>query len=123
MPRLVHRLDKETSGILVLARSADSAAWICEAFKEKTEESNRKRVTKKLMVKKGYWAIVEHGKNLRVRGTIKKEVPVDGGKLPAVTVYWCKEASSGVALLKLMPITGNIPRKLSVKSHKFQFCA
>ena len=34
-PRLVHRLDKETSGVLVLARRFDSAAKVSEAFREK----------------------------------------------------------------------------------------
>lgn len=97
----------QTSGLLVLARSADSAAWISEAFKEKIEKGKHREVTKKLSVKKTYWAIVEHGNNLKVRGTIKKEVPVEGNRLPAETVYWCKEASAGLALLKLMPITGN----------------
>ena len=27
-PRLVHRLDKDTSGVLLLARSANAAAWL-----------------------------------------------------------------------------------------------
>ncbi len=44
-PRLVHRLDKDTSGVLVLARSAAVAARLGEAFRGKT-------------VRKVYWAIV-----------------------------------------------------------------
>jgi 23S rRNA pseudouridine955/2504/2580 synthase len=43
-PRLVHRLDKDTSGILVVAKNAKSAAWISKAF-----QSRR--------VKKVYWGI------------------------------------------------------------------
>ena len=34
-PRLVHRLDKDTSGVLVLARSATAAAGLAEAFRRK----------------------------------------------------------------------------------------
>ena len=30
--RLVHRLDKDTSGAIVLARTADAAAWLSAAF-------------------------------------------------------------------------------------------
>ena len=30
--RLVHRLDKDASGCLVIARTADSAAWLSLAF-------------------------------------------------------------------------------------------
>ncbi len=44
-PRLVHRLDKGTSGVLVLARNANASRWLSSAFKE--------RNTQKL-----YWAIV-----------------------------------------------------------------
>ena len=44
-PRLVHRLDKDTSGVLVLGRSARAAARLAEAFK--TREAH-----------KIYWAVV-----------------------------------------------------------------
>ncbi|MFL2770944.1 MAG: RluA family pseudouridine synthase [Rhodospirillaceae bacterium] len=44
-PRLVHRLDKDTAGVLVLARSAKAAADLTHAF--------RQRDTKKI-----YWAVV-----------------------------------------------------------------
>src|SRR5438132_4240024 len=44
-PRLVHRLDKETSGVLVIARTASAAAFLTRAFREKT-------------TRKTYWAIV-----------------------------------------------------------------
>jgi 23S rRNA pseudouridine955/2504/2580 synthase len=44
-PRLVHRLDKDTSGVLLIARHAAAAAFFTRAFREKT--------TRKI-----YWAIV-----------------------------------------------------------------
>lgn len=44
-PRLVHRLDKDTSGVLALARSAAAAAWLTRAFRDGR-------------VEKTYWAIV-----------------------------------------------------------------
>ncbi len=44
-PRLVHRLDKETSGVLVLGRTANAAAALAAAFKSRT-------------AKKVYWAVV-----------------------------------------------------------------
>lgn len=43
-PRLVHRLDKETSGVLLLARTAPAARKLTEAF--------RRRDTRKI-----YWAV------------------------------------------------------------------
>jgi 23S rRNA pseudouridine955/2504/2580 synthase len=44
-PKLVHRLDKDTSGVLVLARSSVSAAKLSGAFRAKT-------------ARKVYWAVV-----------------------------------------------------------------
>ena len=44
-PRLVHRLDKDTSGVLVLARTREAAAGLTKAF--------RHRETRKI-----YWALV-----------------------------------------------------------------
>jgi 23S rRNA pseudouridine955/2504/2580 synthase len=44
-PRLVHRLDKDTSGVLLLARSVRAAKWLTAAFRDKSAE-------------KLYWALV-----------------------------------------------------------------
>lgn len=44
-PRLVHRLDKETSGLLVLARHIKAAQYLTEAFRDHT-------------IRKTYWALV-----------------------------------------------------------------
>jgi len=44
-PRLVHRLDKETSGVLMIACTAAAAAFLTRAFREKT-------------TRKTYWAVV-----------------------------------------------------------------
>jgi 23S rRNA pseudouridine955/2504/2580 synthase len=56
-PRLVHRLDRDTSGVLVLARTRAAAAKLASAFKG--------RATRKV-----YWALVE-GVPRPDRGTIK----------------------------------------------------
>src|SRR5271167_2396729 len=51
-PRLVHRLDKDTSGALLIARTAAAAAFFTRAFRDKT--------TRKI-----YWAIVAGLPSLR----------------------------------------------------------
>lgn len=102
----MHRLDKHTSGVLILARSADAASWICEAFRDKSEAADNNFVKKPFFVKKQYWAIVECGHLLKQRGTVTNPILVDGTRLPAKTIYYCKEASEGLALLKLVPDTG-----------------
>ncbi len=65
-PRLVHRLDKETSGLLLLARSAKSAKILGDAFKTRKP-------------KKIYWALVAPTPSIH-EGTIKAPLVKAGGK-------------------------------------------
>jgi 23S rRNA pseudouridine955/2504/2580 synthase len=103
-PRLVHRLDKDTSGVLLLARSAAAAAALATAFRSKT-------------ARKVYWAIVV-GLPLPRRGRIdmalaklpgsggEKMGPEDDGK-SAVTYYSVIEnAGDKASFVALLPITG-----------------
>jgi 23S rRNA pseudouridine955/2504/2580 synthase len=104
-PRLVHRLDKETSGVLVLARTVAAAAFLTRAFREKT--------TRKI-----YWAIVVGLPKLR-QGRV--DLPL--AKLPghegervranaeegkrAITYYHVAESvGSQASWLALLPVTG-----------------
>jgi 23S rRNA pseudouridine955/2504/2580 synthase len=102
-PRLVHRLDKETSGILVIARSAAAAAFLTRAFREKT--------TRKL-----YWAVTAGVPKLRQgridlplskhAGAERVQADRDDGKR-AVTYYSVIEsAGDRAAWLALLPVTG-----------------
>jgi len=103
-PRLVHRLDRDTSGVLLLARGAGAAAKLAEAFRRKE-------------VRKLYWAIVV-GVPSPFEGRIdlaldkrpgpagERVVPVETGA-GAVTRYRVLErAGKRVAWLALMPLTG-----------------
>jgi 23S rRNA pseudouridine955/2504/2580 synthase len=103
-PRLVHRIDKDTSGILVMAKSAAAAAKLTAAF--------RTRAARKV-----YWALVV-GKPPIAKGKIdapiakesvddreKVEVTEDGKR--AVTLYAVVDhAAHKVSWLALMPLTG-----------------
>jgi len=104
-PRLVHRLDKETSGILVIARTATAAGFLTRAFREKT--------TRKI-----YWAIVvglpkpRQGRiDLALakspgRGGERVRPDTDEGR-QAVTYYRVIDSAGAQASwLALMPITG-----------------
>jgi len=104
-PRLVHRLDKETSGVLVLARTGAAAAFLARAFREKT--------TRKI-----YWAIVVGLPKLRqgridlpltkLPGREGERVRADAedGKR-AVTYYHVVDDVGGKASwLALLPVTG-----------------
>ena len=104
-PRLVHRLDRDTSGVLVLARSARAAAEVAAAFRTKT-------------TRKVYWAAVvglpkpREGKIdlplAKLQGRLGERVmpDEDDGK-PAITRYEVvSHAGDKLSWLALMPITG-----------------
>lgn len=104
-PRLVHRLDKDTSGVLLLGRSAAAAARLTRAFRE--------RSTRKL-----YWALVA-GVPQPPKGQIKLRLAKRAGPggervqahategKPAITDYAVIEkAGRNAAFLALRPITG-----------------
>jgi len=104
-PRLAHRLDKETSGILVIARTAAAAAFLTGAFREKTAQ-------------KIYWAVVV-GRPKMAQGRIDlplAKVAGGGGERVrpdteegrhAVTYYRVIDgAGTQASWLALMPVTG-----------------
>ncbi|MCW0234528.1 MAG: RluA family pseudouridine synthase [Ferrovibrio sp.] len=104
-PRLVHRLDKDTSGVLLLARSASAAAKLAEAL--------RKRDAHKL-----YWALVM-GVPIQRMGKIElalSKLPGAAGERMvadeedgknAVTLYRTIEtAGRRAAWLGMAPLTG-----------------
>jgi 23S rRNA pseudouridine955/2504/2580 synthase len=104
-PRLVHRLDKETSGVLVIARTVAAAAFLTRAFREKT-------------TRKTYWAIVVGLPKLR-QGRIdlplaklpgregeRVRADVEEGKR-AITYYQVVDSvGSNASWLALLPVTG-----------------
>jgi 23S rRNA pseudouridine955/2504/2580 synthase len=104
-PRLVHRLDKETSGVLVIARTLAAASFLTRAFREKT--------TRKI-----YWAIVvglpkpPQGRiNLALaklpgRNGERVRANADDGRR-AVTYYRVIDSAGAQASwLALQPVTG-----------------
>jgi 23S rRNA pseudouridine955/2504/2580 synthase len=102
-PRLVHRLDRDTSGVLVLARTRQAAAKLAEAFK-----SRRTRKT--------YWALVvgvprphegEITSYMEKDGESGEKVRAGDKGLKAVTEYQLIDnAGSRAAWLALRPVTG-----------------
>jgi 23S rRNA pseudouridine955/2504/2580 synthase len=104
-PRLVHRLDRDTSGVLVLARNAAAAAALARAFRDKR--------TRKI-----YWAVVVGLPKPR-RGRIDQplaKLPGPAGERVtpdeeegkrAITWYrTLAHAGDKLAWLALQPITG-----------------
>ncbi|MEC9022762.1 MAG: RluA family pseudouridine synthase [Pseudomonadota bacterium] len=102
-PKLVHRLDRETSGVLVLARNSFTARELAKAFRERE-------------VEKTYWAIVlgtpspakgQVDLPLDKRGEPGKEKIFSGTGRRAVTRYAVIDnAGQDVAWMALYPETG-----------------
>ena len=108
-PRLVHRLDRDTSGVLLIARNAAAAAFFTRAFRDKT--------TRKI-----YWALIVGlpqprqgridlalAKGPGAKGTTGGErvrADPEAGKR-AVTYYRVVDhAGTRVSWLALLPVTG-----------------
>lgn len=104
-PRLVHRLDKDTSGVLLVAKTAGSAAFFSKRFSGRS-------------AKKVYWALVVGVPEVR-EGTIDAALakqPGSGGEKmhvdhengqPAKTRYRVVDkVSDKAAWLELEPLTG-----------------
>src|SRR5690349_17497995 len=103
-PRLVHRLDRETSGVIVAARTKPAAAFLSEAFAGRD-------------VKKTYLAIVCGGAPDPRDGEIDKPLQkvsrrgldmmeVAAGGQAARTFYRTLSATEAAALLELEPQSG-----------------
>lgn len=107
-PRLVHRLDRDTSGVLVIARSRSAAQFLTAAF--------RARETKKT-----YWALVRgvpRKKEDKVSTWLIKEATDDGDRMRvcehgepgsdhAVSYYRVIEnAGPKLSWLEMEPFTG-----------------
>jgi len=109
IPRLVHRLDRDTSGVLVVARTRKAAADLGEAFRE--------RSTKKI-----YWALVRGvprvkqgristylAKGQDESGNDKMRIAKhgDAGADHALTYYAVVDrAAEKMSWLSLRPVTG-----------------
>ncbi len=107
-PKLVHRLDKDTSGVMALARSSKAATILMRGFSDKT-------------IKKTYIALVNN-QPLPLKGTIDKPIAkcssageeggfelmsVDDAGKRAITEYKVLETLGGkFSVVELSPLTG-----------------
>jgi 23S rRNA pseudouridine1911/1915/1917 synthase len=101
-PGIVHRLDKDTSGVLLIARTDAAQAFLAEQFKSRTVE----KVYRALV-----WGQLENpcvevsepiGRDRRNR---QKMAVVTGGR-PARTVLRTLESLPHISLVEARPLTG-----------------
>ncbi|CAN4107757.1 unnamed protein product [Withania somnifera] len=132
-PRLVHRLDRDCSGLLVMGRTRLSASALHSIFREKTFGTQKEDLeSKKRVLQKKYWALVigcprrsggiisvplgkmvlDNGKSERI--TIMSDVRAPSAQY-AVTEYRIIGSSEkGYTWLELSPLTG---RKHQLRVH------
>jgi 23S rRNA pseudouridine955/2504/2580 synthase len=103
-PRLAHRLDRDTSGVLVLGRTAGATAKLAAAFRRRETE-------------KTYWAVVA-GRPVPVEGRIDIALEKDGppgservrgrddGQAATTFYRTLDHAARKLAWLELIPTTG-----------------
>ena len=102
-PKLVHRLDKDTTGLLIIAKNTNSARYFHKIL------SNHK-------VKKTYYAIVEK-KPKNKEGILNDMLPKNKKNVSAETKYQIiKKLPGEYFLLKLNPQSG---RKHQIRQHCF----
>ena len=103
-PRLVHRLDKDTSGVLLVARTPGSASFFSKRFSGRS-------------AKKIYWALVVGVPSIaegsidaplaKQPGSGGEKMHVDPEGQPARTLYRVVErAGNAAAWVELQPLTG-----------------
>jgi 23S rRNA pseudouridine955/2504/2580 synthase len=107
-PRLVHRLDRDTSGVLILAKNRKAAADLGAVFRTRS-------------ARKIYWALVKgvpSPKQGRISLFLSKQMGPDGervevrqhgdeGSVHSVTYYSVVDrAANAISWLSLKPVTG-----------------
>jgi 23S rRNA pseudouridine955/2504/2580 synthase len=96
-PLLTHRLDKDTSGVILTAKTPAAAAWFSREFAGKR-------------VKKEYLALCRAGENAAMgkEGTIHSRLAQKGVLKDALTRYRLLDAAGDFVLLRLEPGTGRM---------------
>ncbi len=103
-PGVVHRLDRETSGVLVLARTQVALDNLQTAFRERTVAKTYLAIVHGDPRFDSEWIDAQLGRNERHPDRVS--VVKDGEGRDALTYYEVRERFRGFALVAVMPKTG-----------------
>ena len=101
-PGIVHRLDRDTSGVLIIAKTADAAAHLQRQFAQRTTKKTYLAVTDGVPKLTAAKIDLPIGRNPSAPSTFR----VDPNGKPAQTTYRVLTATDNQALIELKPTTG-----------------
>lgn len=115
---LVHRLDKVTSGLMVLACNADVCAGLAELFRDKQVQKYYLAVSARKARKKQGWIIGDMQRSRRSSWKL-----TTGKTNPAITQFFSKPLQPGFRAFLLKPLTGKTHQlRVALKSISAPIC-
>lgn len=101
-PGIVHRLDRDTSGVLIITKTADAATHLQRQFAQRTTKKTYLAVTDGVPKLAAAKIDLPIGRNPSAPSTFR----VDPNGKPAQTTYRVLAATDNQALIELKPTTG-----------------
>ena len=101
-PGIVHRLDRDTSGVLIIAKTADAATHLQRQFAQRTTKKTYLAVTDGVPKLAAAKIDLPIGRNPSAPSTFR----VDPNGKPAQTTYRVLTSTDNQALIELNPTTG-----------------
>jgi pseudouridine synthase, RluA family len=115
-PGIVHRLDKDTSGVILVAKTDTAHNALAQMFFEHTVEKYYVAICAGLRPAEHASIDMPLGRNRR--DPVKRSVQADGKN--ALTEYWLLHHSCGVSVLGIRPHTGRTHQiRVHFSSHGF----
>jgi 23S rRNA pseudouridine1911/1915/1917 synthase len=111
----VHRLDKETSGVIVFAKNKHAAAFLTDQFKFRTTEKQYIAIVHGEPIHDTFEVNASIGKSSKSRIGLKMyPLPVEEGGQTAHTIFKVIDRRGGYAMLECFPQTG---RQHQIRAH------
>jgi 23S rRNA pseudouridine1911/1915/1917 synthase len=101
-PGIVHRLDRDTSGIIIGARNEEAAELLKKQFADRTTKKEYRAVVDGTIKQEKALIDLPIGRHPSAPSTFR----VDPSGKPAQTVFEVLSVADGLALVKLLPRTG-----------------
>ncbi len=102
--QLVHRLDKDTSGVLLIAKNSKTAEFLTDAFRNKTIEKTYLALVKGSMKKRQ--GVINIPLRKKMIGKNEKVAPDFSQGKEAITEFKVLRDEMDFSLLELKPLTG-----------------